>query len=275
MIDHILMLKKNYMTMFNQLQLSDIKDKKKRFVELKHEIKKHFKFVGAQPMQFTGNDVFQVTRQNVVFSPKIDGKRKLMVLDGTNRVGFISRNGDVSISKLKLNIPEKMVLDVEYVERNGEMRGFGFDVLYYIYDKRHLRYHARRDLLNKIIMKFPNDVFYLNASFPLSSLYDYNVLVQRVFPNVLPSWLTYDGIIFYDRRYNYPMNKAHYGTWKWKPSNEQTIDLRVQNHMLSFRSKGGFVNITEFKLSKPTTCIHERQSKKINFIIDDDTLNYT
>mgnify|MGYP003953404597 CR=1 FL=1 len=95
-IPHI--IRKEYTIMFNQYKPSPIKihppDKKReREIEI-ISVKNNFKFIGAQPLQYTGEDTVEVTKSSVVFSPKIDGERRLLVITDKGFSGFISRNGD-------------------------------------------------------------------------------------------------------------------------------------------------------------------------------------
>jgi len=288
-MEHI--IKKEYEIIFGQYKIPSYRKyvigetfeprfRKKELLDEKNEVERNFKFVGAQPLQYTGEDTVQVMKKSVVFSPKIDGERRLLVITDKGHSGFISRNGDVNILEQELNIRTNTVLDVEIVKNvNDELIIFVFDILYYKYDIRDLRYVERRKLLeDKIIKKLPNN-FYLNASFVLSALNSYDILVNDLFSEYLPKWLKYDGIIFYDVRYTYSKTEAHYGTWKWKPPNEQTIDLRLNNGILYYRTKEGFKNIIkEFQLPNKKVLVKSKQkSNQIIFVLPelDKTIQQT
>lgn len=211
-------------------------------------------FVGAQPLQYLGHHTVEILRhakdnpKNITFSPKLDGKRYLCLIRG-RKIALIGRNIesiDFEDSKLSKVNKKTIVLDVEVVEGlSNKLSIFAFDILVHDgQDVRGLTYTDRRNILDTKYKTFNKKLsainFYVNESYSISKLTSYKNLVSNVFwKSLRASNLGFDGVIFYDGRYRYPLgdSPAHYGTWKWKPRDELTIDLRIFNKKATFPSR--------------------------------------
>jgi hypothetical protein len=194
---------------------------------------------------------------------------------------------------------------------------FAFDVLFSDIDRRNETYLDRRILLEKIYKKiiptfhYNGDRvfnFFINSSFKFSDLGKvdnklpggvYQSLIENKFKQIKElsrNGINFDGIIFYDTRSVYPKGDfitldhvrqwlipTHYGTWKWKPPEEQTIDLRIINGVPSYfgksrniigKSSKGWINIIKSPKFNEITGIYESLTKS-NSNLDLDLDNLT
>jgi len=229
----------------------------KMYKEIFNLPRNRYEFVGAQPLQYMGKHTIEILRnaQHITFSPKLDGTRFLCLISGRT-IAFFGREFEMNQyfhdgSRSKSKKKEKVVvLDIEYVDnlkskssKSGSI--FAFDILIDKgVDVRELPYTARRKILKTKYSNFGEQIknsefdFYLNESYDISKLQSYNDLVENVFWPKFRNQLGFDGVVFYDGTYKYPTGRspAHYGTWKWKPREHLTIDLRIFNSVATFPS---------------------------------------
>lgn len=214
--------------------------------ELYRELFGTNEFIGAQPLQFLSNDMFRMLRnKSCRFSPKLDGVRYLCQISDQH-ISLFSRGNKTLIFDGPKTDGLITVLDVELVtlENKGNCL-FAFDILVdKSKDVRSLSYLERRKLLEKRfqnVKQMGEFKFFINESYSidyrdLSYIKDKKDDYQKMFDNIF--WkslrnmgLRFDGVVLYDVNYPYPVgvSPAHYGTWKWKPREELTIDLRMVN----------------------------------------------
>ena len=187
-------------------------------------------------------------KNSITFSPKLDGVRFLCLIRGKYITLFARGDEpqtfvDKSRSIIRPDsIDKTVVLDIEYVKDLNSI--FAFDILIHNgLDVRELSYTERRELLVSKYKNFSREIkifkFFINESYNIDELDSYDNMVSDVFWKKLRnSILGFDGVVFYDGRYSYPTGSSptHYGTWKWKPPHELTIDLRISRGEATFPS---------------------------------------
>jgi len=222
--------------------------------DVPNENSKEEKFVGGMPVQLEKSSIKQLVLQpNYIMTLKVDGERFLLFLASNGVIYFIDRSvnfyyimNDSFTDRLAPLNMKPFLFDGELVQHKTFYEYLIFDVLFYdnkplydkIYSQRHnacihaekvfLGYfkHSTKQMIVTTKIWFPVELI---ASTP--NIYNH-VIKETNDPRPRESKLHADGIILqrYDTLYVPfgPWNKFGNIQFKWKPSDQLTIDFKIK-----------------------------------------------
>jgi len=244
-------------------------------------------FIGGMPVQLEKDCVKEIIKQkNYVMTLKVDGERFLMFLSSNGIIYFIDRsvnfyyimNDSFTDRLAPLNV-KPFLFDGELVTHKTFYEYLIFDVLFYdnisFIEKL---YNIRYDVCNHALMHVFNNymksvtkqmIITLKIWYPVSiietvnNIYDYIIReTNKLRPK--ESKLEADGIILQPWDTVYvpygPWNKYNNVQFKWKPSDQLTIDFKIkiisQNEWVLLTKTDQPFNINQIDADPiPATCI--------------------
>ena len=250
-------------------------------------------FVGGMPLQLEKSCIKQLLRRKdnqfvYYVTLKVDGERYLMFLSSNGTIYFIDRGvnfyyfvNDDNTPLMKINMrPFMFDGEMVYHKKNGVFEFLIFDVLFYQGESVMSKdYYTRYDIANYALKNVLNEYFKMINSnltcslktwFPLNNTYN-NIAKKTNNGRSKMYELVSDGLILqpFDTEYVPfgPWNKYNNVLFKWKPSDQLTIDFKIKVigpsewHLLTKTDEVFNVNQTKGN-PLPATCIPTESQKE-------------
>ena len=281
-------IKEKYMTMIND-----------------YREKESDQFIGGMPVQIESDCIKQLIRVNkynnqLVYSMtlKADGERYLLFVTLENDVYLINRSTDIFSLKFKFSdkVRGPLLLDGELIEHSpGKYEYLAFDILFYPSVSGTLQscifqnFSIRTSILQEVVKSMNSEFVNLKQWFPITditktgSVYKYistETNKQRKKAGLTP--LKSDGIILQPNDGVYvtfrEWNKYNNVQFKWKPSDELTIDFKIkiiskdQWNLLSNTGMQFMVQQPKGKNPEPAMCFPTQ--KQAGMYSDGDVIEF-
>lgn len=260
------------------------------------------KFVGSQPEQIQERSVTRLMNSSLYVTPKIDGMRFLMVCNNTS-FGFVNRDNKFFVPVKEKFISgvqntDSTIFDTEVYFDNGILQIFIFDYLFHsknqfiknggktkeIYKSP---YHERMESLEKDFgifrSRFNSETckIYIKKNIRYSDVFfDSSSGSIDIYDRIKSLWETemgfdrtsgeipnYDGVIFINGWYRYYLEGLAFGQYKWKPSDELTVDLKYNSNSTK---KGELVSKNGLAWN-PFESQNSQNSQKFDLTLEDGT----
>lgn len=207
------------------------------------------KFAGIQPVTLHGDDLKELYSKKYAVTRKIDGERRLLLVDDKHNVFLIDSNMQPSLTRLVCKTTTHTVLDCELqVLPDSSMIVHVFDALVFngadIRDDETIHLRKRLDIVDTVIQDIVED----SATRALVKVVAKEYYFKNIFTaaRILHSKSTEqdDGLIFMREDVPYPVGAKKNIVFKWKPSHLNTIDF--------LSVKGGSNTWQLYVTAKPT-----------------------
>lgn len=241
-------------------------------------------FIGGMPVTLENNCFKPLLKRNkkgeFVYNMtlKVDGERYFMYLTRWGELYLIDRllnfyyfdNHGERLQHMDPSIVKQFIFDGELVtHKSGYMEFLIFDVLFYkgesiIEQNYYTRYQVCNDALTHLLKDYFNRtdlLISLKSWFPITDIIEVDDVYQYVIDQTngdrnAKIKLKADGLILqpFDTKYavNGPWNKYNNVQFKWKPSEDQTMDFKIK---IETNTKWVLLTRSDYPFTMPVTGI--------------------
>ena len=263
-------------------------------------------FIGGMPVQLEKGCLKQLIKQNdnsytYYATLKVDGERYLLFLASNGVVYLIDRSVNFyyfeienkRLMPLDPKVVKPFLIDGELVSHHDHYEYLIFDLLFYQGDSYiekdyYTRYDVANYAINMVLKKYFRKACKRELTVSLKTWFPINLNVPNVYKHIIAETnrtrttaLKADGIILQPFNTPYvtfgPWNKYNNVQFKWKPSNQLTIDFKIKamgpNEWHLLTKSGEPYNVNQKDSNPlPATCIPTETQKKIYF--DGDVVEF-
>ena len=264
-------------------------------------------FIGGMPVQLEKGCIKQLIKQNddnsyIYYATlKVDGERYLLFLASNGVIYLIDRSVNFyyfeieneRLMPLDPKVVKPFLIDGELVTHQTHYEYLVFDLLFYqkesfIEKDYYTRYDVANYAIKNVLSKYFRKACKRELTISLKTWFPINLNVPNIYKYIISETnkvrttaLKADGIILqpFDKPYVPfgPWNKYNNVQFKWKPSNQLTIDFKIKimgpNEWHLLTKAGEPYNVNQKDSNPlPATCIPSETQKKLYF--DGDVVEF-